>query len=35
MTSIKNNKYNPYLKLAMDISKIFDVSVEELFKFEY
>lgn len=32
---LENGKYNPYLKLAMDISKIFDVSVEELFKFEY
>lgn len=31
---LENGKYNPYLKLAMDIAKIFDVSVEELFKFE-
>lgn len=31
---LENGKYNPSLKLAMDIAKIFDVSVEELFKFE-
>ena len=31
---LENGKYNPSLKLAMDIAKIFNTSVEELFKFE-
>jgi len=26
--------YNPSLKLAMDIAKVFDVTVEDLFSFE-
>ena len=30
---LENGRYNPSLKLAMDISKIFRVSVEELFEF--
>ena len=30
---IENDKYNPSLKLAMDIAKVFDVSVEDLFEF--
>ncbi len=30
---LENGKYNPSLKLAMDIAKIFDVTVEELFEF--
>lgn len=30
---LENGKYNPSLKLAMDIAKVFDVSVEEIFKF--
>ncbi len=30
---LENGKYNPSLKLAMDIAKVFDVSVEELFSF--
>ena len=30
---LENGKYNPSLKLAMDISKVFKVTVEELFKF--
>lgn len=30
---LENGKYNPPLKLAMDIAKVFDVSVEEIFKF--
>jgi len=30
---LENGKYNPSLKLAMDIAKIFDVSVEELYEF--
>ena len=28
---LENGKYNPSLRLAMDIAKIFNVSVEELF----
>lgn len=30
---LENGKYNPSLKLAMDIAKVFEVSVEELFEF--
>ncbi|HAE92748.1 helix-turn-helix transcriptional regulator [Tissierella praeacuta] len=30
---LENGKYNPSLKLAMDISKVFKVTVEDLFKF--
>lgn len=30
---LENGKYNPSLKLAMDISKVFQVTVEELFEF--
>lgn len=30
---LENGRYNPSLKLAMDISKVFHVSVEELFEF--
>ena len=30
---LENGKYNPSLKLAMDIAKVFQVSVEELFEF--
>ncbi|MBU5436706.1 helix-turn-helix transcriptional regulator [Tissierella sp. MSJ-40] len=30
---LENGKYNPSLKLAMDIAKIFNVTVEELFEF--
>ncbi|EGT3617772.1 helix-turn-helix transcriptional regulator [Clostridium perfringens] len=30
---LESGKYNPSLKLAMDIAKIFEVPVEELFKF--
>lgn len=30
---LENGKYNPSLKLAMDIAKIFGVSVEDLFVF--
>ncbi|WP_294241326.1 helix-turn-helix transcriptional regulator [Pseudobutyrivibrio sp.] len=30
---LENGKYNPSLKLAMDISKVFGVTVEELFEF--
>ena len=31
---IEKGQYNPSLKLAMDIAKVFQVSVEELFVFE-
>jgi putative transcriptional regulator len=30
---LENGKYNPSLKMAMDIAKVFEVSVEELFEF--
>lgn len=30
---LENGKYNPSLKLAMDIAKVFDVQVEDLFSF--
>lgn len=30
---LENGKYNPSLKLAMDIAKIFDITVESLFEF--
>lgn len=30
---LENGKYNPSLKLAMDIAKVFGVSVEELFTY--
>lgn len=31
---LENGKYNPSLKLAMDIAKVFGATVEELFQFE-
>lgn len=31
---LENGKYNPSLKLAMDIAKVFGTTVEELFLFE-
>lgn len=31
---IEKGQYNPSLKLAMDIAKVFQVTVEELFFFE-
>jgi predicted transcriptional regulators len=31
---LENGKYNPSLKLAMDIAKVFHKSVEELFEFD-
>lgn len=31
---LENGKYNPSLKLAMDISKVLGTTVEELFIFE-
>lgn len=32
--NLENGKYNPSLKLAMDIAKIFDTTVEGIFTFE-
>ena len=29
----RNGRYNPSLKLAMDIAKVFHVTVEDLFEF--
>lgn len=31
---LENGKYNPSLKLAMDIAKVFGKTVEEVFTFE-
>lgn len=31
---IEKGQYNPSLKLAMDIAKVFETTVEELFSFE-
>ena len=31
---LENGKYNPSLKLAMDIAKVFVKTVEEIFQFE-
>ena len=33
IVNLERGKYNPSLKLAMDIAKVFGVTVEELFKF--
>ena len=30
---LENGRYNPSLKLAMDIAKVFHVTVEDLFAF--
>ncbi|EOS67607.1 helix-turn-helix transcriptional regulator [Oscillibacter sp. 1-3] len=30
---LENGRYNPSLKLAMDIAKVFHVAVEKLFEF--
>lgn len=30
---LENGRYNPSLKLAMDIAKVFNVQVEDLFEF--
>jgi hypothetical protein len=32
--NLENGRYNPSLKLAMDIAKIFDTTVEDIFTFE-
>jgi putative transcriptional regulator len=31
---LEKNKYNPSLKLAYDIARVFDVRIEDLFFFE-
>jgi putative transcriptional regulator len=31
--NLENGKYNPSLKLAMDIAKVFDCKVEDIFFF--
>jgi putative transcriptional regulator len=31
--NLENGKYNPSLKLALDIAKVFQTTVEELFTF--
>ncbi len=33
IVNLENGKYNPSLKLAMDISKVFNKPVEEVFEF--
>ena len=30
---LENGKYNPSLKLAMDIAKVFDCKIEDIFTF--
>ncbi|WP_304269923.1 helix-turn-helix transcriptional regulator [Phascolarctobacterium succinatutens] len=32
--NLENGKYNPSLKLAMDIARVFDKPVEYIFQFE-
>ena len=32
--NLENGKYNPSLKLAMDIAKVFNTTVEAVFRFE-
>ena len=34
IVNLENGKYNPSLKLAMDIAKVFDTSVESIFSFK-
>ncbi|MFV8227072.1 helix-turn-helix transcriptional regulator, partial [Christiangramia aquimixticola] len=31
---LEKNKYNPSLRLAYDLAKVFGVAIEELFSFE-
>jgi putative transcriptional regulator len=31
---LEKNKYNPSLRLAYDLAKIFEVSIEDIFNFE-
>ncbi len=33
IVNLENGRYNPSLKLAMDITKVFSCTVEELFQF--
>ncbi|WP_312692490.1 helix-turn-helix transcriptional regulator [Caproiciproducens sp.] len=33
ISRLEKGLYNPYLKLAMDISKVFNMPVEKLFEF--
>ncbi|HWQ78500.1 MAG TPA: helix-turn-helix transcriptional regulator [Anaerovoracaceae bacterium] len=33
IVNLENGRYNPSLKLAMDISKVFSCTVEDLFSF--
>ena len=35
IVNLEKGKYNPSLKLAMDIAKVFHTPVEELFFFDY
>ena len=32
--NLENGRYNPSLKLAMDIAKVFDTTVEDTFSYE-
>ena len=32
--NLENGKYNPSLKLAMDIANVFNTTVEDVFRFE-
>ena len=32
--NLENGRYNPSLKLAMDIAKVFDTTAEDIFTFE-
>ena len=32
--NLENGRYNPSLKLAMDITKVFGCTVEDIFRFE-
>ena len=32
--NLENGKYNPSLKLAMDIAKVFNTTVEDIFTFD-
>ncbi len=34
IVNLENGKYNPSLKLAMDICRVFGKTVEEVFEFE-
>ena len=34
IVNLERGKYNPSLKLAMDIAKVFHVTVEEMFSYD-